>query len=331
MEFKTPYILLFIPFVIAFLIWHNKRALSSTIRFSSNQIVKGLTQSWKTRFSFVPFALRLSAVVLFLIALAGPRIVLEETKYTTEGIDIVLSVDSSGSMAAEDFTLKGKRVNRLAVVKDVVDEFVQARGSDKIGLIVFAAQAYVACPLTSDYEWLLNNLSRIEIGMLPDGTAVGSAIGSSLTRLKKSKAKSKVVILLTDGINNAGDVDPLTAARAAQALGVKIYTIGAGTKGFAPFPVKDFWGRTVYQKVQIDLDEKTLKEIANLTNAKYFRATDTDSLRKIYKEIDKLEKTEIEEQGYKEYREMFWIALCVGLSLLLLELILTNTVFLKIP
>lgn len=279
----------------------------------------------------LPFYLRLLAIVLFLLALAGPRSVMEETIHKSEGIDIVLAIDASGSMAAEDFMIKGKRMNRLEVVKDVVHSFIDGRANDRIGLIAFAGLAYTVSPLTTDYSWLKTNLARVELNLMEDGTAVGSAITSSLARLRKSKAKSKIIILLTDGINNAGKVTPLAAARATKALGVKIYTIGAGTKGFAPFPVRNFRGEKRYRKVRIDIDEETLQEIAQITDGRYFRATDTESLRDIYKEIDALEKTEIEEFGYKEYKELFVFVLVAGLVTLLSEMILSNSLLLRIP
>ncbi len=234
-------------------------------------------------------------------------------------------------MAAEDFTVGGRRYNRLDVVKDVVREFIAGRGVDRIGLVTFAALAYTVCPLTTDYAWLTTNLERIRLGMITDGTAIGSAVNSSLTRLKNSEAKSKVIILLTDGVNNAGEIDPLTAARAARALGVRIYTIGAGTKGFAPFPARDVFGRKVYQQVRIDIDEKLLEGIAQVTGGKYFRATDTESLRSIYQAIDALEKTRIKQAGYFEYDELFSRVLLVALMALLIELVLSSTVLLKIP
>jgi len=234
-------------------------------------------------------------------------------------------------MAAEDFTIGGRRYNRLDVVKNVVREFIANRGGDKIGLITFAGLAYTVCPLTTDYAWVTTNLERIRLGMIKDGTAIGSAINSSLTRLKNSEAKSKVMILLTDGVNNAGEIDPLTAARAARALGIKIYTIGAGTKGFAPFPAQDVFGRKVYQQVRIDIDEKLLQGIAQITGGTYFRATDTESLRAVYSAIDALEKTRIEQAGYREYKEWFVEVLLLALGVLMIEIVLGNTLLLRIP
>ena len=331
MTFKDPWILLTIPLILAAIYIYSRRQRLPSFRFSSTDLVRGVSPSWKVQLSRNFIFFRLIAVALFVIALAGPRSVLEQAKHITEGIDIVLALDCSGSMAAEDFKINGERQNRLAIVKNVVADFIKRRNSDRIGMVAFSGRAYTVCPLTTDYNWLISNLERIELGMMEDGTAIGSAIISSLSRLKNSKAKNKIIILLTDGENNTGKIDPLTAAQTAKTLGVKIYTIGAGRKGFAPFPVKDLWGRTVYQNVQIDVDEKTLSEIAAITNAKYFRATDTDSLRTIYQEIDKLEKTKIEEAGYKEYKELFSAFLLMGCIVSLLEIGLANSVLMRIP
>jgi len=331
MLFKDLWILLFIPLVVVLILFLRRRGKQPALRFSSTDLFSGFSESWKTRLIRRRIFLRLMAIVLFIIALAGPRQVLEKTQITSEGIDIVLSIDASGSMAAEDFTINGKRLNRLAVVKDVIKEFIQNRKADRIGMVAFGALAYTVCPLTTDYDWLMANLERVILGLIEDGTAVGSGIASSVSRLKDSQAKSRVIILLTDGVNNAGKMDPITAAKTAQALGIKIYTIGAGSKGYVPFPMRDLWGRTVYQKVRIDLDEETLKEIARLTNGSYFRAADTESLREIYKQIDTMEKTRIEQTGYKEYKELFGQFLSAALALLLIEVVLFNTVLLKIP
>jgi len=293
--------------------------------------VRNLKPTPKVTLSQNLIFLRLASLVFIVFALARPQSPIKEERIETEGIDIVLALDVSGSMLAEDFTLQDKRTNRLSVVKEVVKDFIQERESDRIGMVVFASRAYTAAPLTLDYNWLLQNLERVKVGMIEDGTAIGSGLASALNRLKSTKAKSKIVILLTDGRNNAGKISPLTAAEAASSLGVKVYTIGAGTKGLAPFPVADFFGRTVYQKVKIDIDEDTLKEIAEKTKAKYFRATDTESLKKIYQEINKMEKTSIEERGYSQYRELFSLFLIPGLLLLLGEIILTNTVVRRFP
>ena len=332
MDFKTPWILLLIPFVILFFSWLRRLKRTPSFRFSSTGLLTGISQTWKIKFNFIPFVLRLTALVLFVVALAGPRQVLEESKHKTEGIEIVLTLDCSGSMAAEDFMSDGKRYNRLMIIKNVVKDFIARRHDDRIALIAFGGLAFTVCPLTTDYDWLLTNLDRLQLEMFQDQrTAIGSAISSSLNRLKTSKAKSKIIILLTDGVSNAGKIEPVQAAKMAQAMNVKIYTIGAGSNGLVPFPARDLFGRTVYQYGQIDLDEDTLKEIARLTNGRYFRAADTESLRHIYQEIDSLEKTTIEETGYKEYKQLFVWFLAGGLFLLLIEIILSNTVFLRIP
>jgi Ca-activated chloride channel family protein len=331
MIFKDSLIFILLPFIFALLIWTRYRDQGSGLRFPSNDLVDSLRRTWKIRFVSLPLVFRWIALILMLVSLAGPRSILEEARHETQGIDIVLVLDGSGSMAAEDFTLKGRRYNRLEVVKDVVKEFIDARSSDHIGLVAFGGLAYSVSPLTMDYAWLKTNLDRVELQMMEDGTAIGSAITTALSRLEKSDATSKIIILLTDGVNNHGKIDPLSAAKAAKALGVKIYTIGAGTNGLAPFPVQDIWGRQGYQNVQVEIDEETLKTIAQITGGRYFRATDTDSLRQVYHEIDKLEKTKIEETGYREYKELFGYFLILALVFLLLALVLENTVFLKLP
>lgn len=331
MIFKDPIWLVLVLLIVAGVWGWRSRQKQAGLRFPSLGLIADLGKTWKQRFSGLPFFLRLAVLVLLGIALAGPRSVLEEVQHKTEGIDIVLAIDASGSMAAEDFTLNGKRVNRLAVIKDVVGEFIKGRPNDRLGLVAFGGVAYTVSPLTTDHQWLARNLQRVELGLIEDSTAIGSAISSSLARLRQSQAKSKVVILLTDGMNNAGNIEPLQAAEAARALGIKIYTIGAGTKGYAPFPVKDVWGQTAYQKVKIDIDEEMLARIAELTGAKYFRATDTTSLQSIYKEIDRLEKTEIEQLHYQEYKELFVYFLAAGLTFLLIELLLSQTWLLRVP
>jgi Ca-activated chloride channel family protein len=213
----------------------------------------------------------------------------------------------------------------------VVKDFIEWRENDRIGMVVFAGQAYTQCPLTLDYDVLLQFLEKVEIGMVEDGTAIGSAIGVCVSRLKTSKAKSKVVILLTDGRNNAGGIDPLTAAELAKTFDTKIYTVGAGTKGLAPYPVKNLFGLKTYRSIQIDIDEEGLTEIANITGGKYFRATDTASLKEVYRQIDSLEKTKMEEAKYTEYSELFTYLLFPALGILLLEVVLANTRFRRIP
>jgi len=331
MTFKDPLLLLLIPLIWGGLVWWQFRRREPGFRFPHLGLTHGIRPTWKIQMSGLPFVLRLLALALIAAALATPRETLDRTQITAEGIDIVLAVDASGSMAAEDFQVNGRRVNRLTIVKSVVGQFVDARQFDRIGLVAFGGMAYTVCPLTLDYTWLKTNLERVDLDLVENGTAVGSAVASSLSRLQNSQAKSKIIILLTDGVSNAGKTDPLTAARAAQAMGVKVYTIGAGTKGEVPFPVKDVWGQTRYRMVTIDMDEALLSQIAEMTGGRYFRATSSESLAQIYAEIDKLEKTEIKEAGYHEYRQLFGNFMLAAWALLLLELFLTQTILRKVP
>ncbi len=332
MILHNPFVLILIPVVLLFFLYKQKKQVpESGFKFSSGELVGKLNVTLKLRLSQNLIYLRMLALILLIFALARPQSPVADSKIQSEGIDIVLAIDCSTSMLAEDFKLGGQRQNRVEVVKNVVKDFITGRKNDRIAIVAFASRAYTVCPLTLDYGWLLDNLERVKTGLIEDGTALGSGIATSLNRLKDSKAKSKVVILLTDGRNNTGKISPLTASEAARALKIKVYTIGAGSKGLVPYPVKDFFGNTVYQPIQIDIDEDTLIKIADMTGAKYFRATDTESLRKIYKEIDELEKTAIEEKGYLEYNELFNVFLILSLILLLLDIVLSNTILRKIP
>ncbi|MBL7048753.1 MAG: VWA domain-containing protein [Nitrospira sp.] len=331
MHFNDPWLLLFLPVVLALSIYSRTKTNHPALLFPSGKMFKGLGQTLRTRTAKSLIVVRILALLLIVIALARPQEMLEDAKIEAEGIDIVLAIDTSTSMLAEDFKLEGRRTNRLSAVKEVVKEFIGNRYSDRIGIVAFASRAYTVAPLTLDYSWLIQNLQRIETGMIEDGTAIGSGLSSALNRLKDSTAKSKVVILLTDGRNNSGRISPLTAAGAANALNIKVYTIGAGTRGLAPYPVKSAFGRTIYKNVRIDVDEEILMQVADKTNGRYFRATDTDSLREIYKEIDEMEKTDIEEEGYAVYGEIFHLFLIPGILLLIAEMILKNTVLRRLP
>ena len=331
MIFKNSWIILLIPLVFILVYFSKKRDRHSSIRFSSGELLSPFRPTLKIFLARNLIFLRAGAILLYLLALARPCIPLEETKIRTEGIEIVLAVDCSGSMLAEDFKIGGRRQNRLAVVKKVVEDFIQRRQSDRIGMIAFAGRAYTVCPLTLDYDWLIKNLERVEIGSIEDGTAIGSAISSSLNRLKDTTAKSKIIVLLTDGINNAGTISPLAAAEAAKSLGIKIYTIGAGTKGSVPYPMQGGWGNIVYRNVKIELDEDKLKKIAEITGGRYFRATAAESLKEIYQTIDSLERTQIEETGFQQYQELFPNFLLLGLVFLITEIVLSNTILRKLP
>ena len=272
-------------------------------------------------------ALRVLALALLILALAGPRLGRSKVKSFSEGIDIVLALDISGSMKALDFPPG----NRLDAAKDVAREFIAGRSCDRIGLVVFASNSYTQCPLTTDYDVLLRLLDEIEIGDIKDGTAVGMAIGNALNRLKDVPGESRIVILLTDGMNNTGVLDPLTAAQLASSLGVRIYTIGAGTQGKAPYPVDHpLFGRRV-EYVEVDLDEETLIQIADETGGLYFRATDIETLQRIYERIDQLERTKVETEEYVEYRDLGGHLLWPALALVLLELLLGLTWLRRTP
>lgn len=330
MIFKTP-AFLFLLVLLLPLVYLYFRQRRSAFIFPSAAYAAGLRPTWRTRLRHLPFFLRLMAVALFIVALAGPQSVLEDSKSRAEGVNMALLLDTSTSMAAEDFTINGKRLNRLEVVKSVLKEFIAQRSNDRLGLVAFAAKPYTVCPLTSDHAWLLTNLERVKFGLMEDGTAIGSAIAAGVARLRKMEGKSHVIILLTDGVNNAGKIQPLEAAEAAAALGIRIYTIGAGTKGLAPYPAQDFFGRTVYQDVRIEIDEDMLRKIAEKTGGAYFRATDTESLKTVYERIDKLEKVVFEENTYRQVDELFDRVLLLALLVFLLEVILARTVLLRIP
>ena len=329
--FRYPIALVIIFFIpLAVFILLRKRS-DPTFTFPSRELVEDLKPTLRVRFKHSPVFLRAAALMLLVLALARPQTVMEGTKTISEGVDIVLALDTSTSMLAEDFTLRGSRINRFDLVREVVKEFIQKRKDDRIGMVAFAARAYTVCPLTTDYGWLNENLDRVSVGMIEDGTAIGSAVASSCNRLRTSKTKSKIIILLTDGVNNAGTISPVMAAEAAKSLGIKIYTICVGRKGLSPYPFRDAYGRKVYQNIPIEIDEEVLKRIAAITGGKYYLASDSETLRRIYDDINKLERSVIEHFEYKEYKELFYYFLIPGLILILLEILLANTVFMRVP
>lgn len=276
-------------------------------------------------------ALVLLGLALLIVALARPQLGRGRTEIETSGIDIMLSIDVSGSMEAMDFKIDGEPVNRLEVVKKVVEEFVGERPGDRIGMVAFAGRPYLVSPLTLDHDWLKKRLDEVRIGRVEDGTAIGSAIASSVNHLRDSDAKSRIMILLTDGVNNAGAANPVTAAEAAKTLGIKIYTIGAGIQGQAPMPVNDQFGRRRMAMMDVEIDEESLREIAKSTGGQYFRATDTGSLAKIYEVINELETTKRTVKKYEDYEELFLWALLPGLGLVLLERLLSETRYRHLP
>lgn len=324
--------LLFLLLLIPLLAWiRGKGGRSAALQFSSVEILKQMGQVRRHAPGRFLAALRLLALACFIIALARPRLGNEHTEIQASGIDIMLAVDVSGSMQAMDFKLEGKSVDRITAVKDVVAQFIKERPNDRIGLIAFAGKPYLMSPLTLDHDWLQQRLNDVQLGQVQDGTAIGLATASSVERLSKQKAKSKILVLLTDGMNNAGSASPEVAGEAAKSLGIKIYSIGAGTKGYAPYPVKDMWGRTQLRRVKVDIDEKTLQNISEMTGGKYFRATDTDSLEKIYDNINELEKTKRNVRHFSNYREIYLYPLIAGLILIALEILLASTRYRRMP
>ncbi len=329
LRFAWPWIpLLFLP-PIGWMIlrYVRDRARAPRIRFSSVRLLERAKPRRKKIIRHLPFAARTAAVFLLAIALGRPQSGARGVRVSTEGVDIMIALDVSGSMQAIDL----KPNNRLEAAKLVAADFIRGREADRLGLVVFAGASFVQCPLTLDYDVLLELMSEIRIGMIEDGTAIGMAIVNCVNRLKKSDAKSKVAILLTDGVNNRGTIDPATAAQVASAVGVRFYTIGVGKEGDALFPVNDpvFGQRYVRRPTQID--EEILKKIAAETGGKYFRATDTDALRAIFDEIGKLEKTEIQSDEYVNYSDLFGWFLLPAAILLLFETSLATVLVRRIP
>jgi len=322
------WLLALLPLVM---LWRGRRGPVAAVEYSDVGLAREVARSSRSRIGNIMWLLPLLAGVLMIVGLARPQRGHSRTEVTANGIDIVLGLDVSGSMQALDFEIDGQRLNRIEVVKSVVAKFIEQRPNDRIGLIAFAGAPYLVSPLTLDHDWLQQNLERVNIGAGDDGTAIGSAIAASVNRLRTTQAKSKVVILLTDGMNNTGKISPLSAAEAAKALGVKIYTIGVGVRGKAPIPVKDEAGNMHMIMAKVDVDEKTLQAVADETGGKFYRATDTDSLQRIYGEINTLERTPATVQKFEHYDELYPYALIPSLAILALGSLLQQTRFRRLP
>jgi len=332
MTFGHPYVLLLL-LLLPLLAWlKGKQGKPPAFVYSSVQLVRGILNVTRTRSGAFLAALRWLILAILIVALAQPRLTKSETRVTASGVDIVVALDMSGSMASEDFEVGRERLSRLSMAKEVLKKFVEKRPNDRIGIVAFATQAYIASPLTLDHEFLLQNLARLELGTIDNNrTAIGSALSTAINRLRELKSKSKIVILMTDGQNNSGKVAPLTVAEAAQTLGVKVYTIGVGMRGMAPMP--QFWqGRKVgYQMQPVDIDEDTLQKIAKMTGGKYYRADNSQKFQAIYAEIDTLERTEAEVKKFAHHDELFAWVITPGLGLLLLEVLLRHTIWRRLP
>ena len=318
-------ILLVIP-VLVYLYVGRRYGRSATILYSDVESLRRSDMRKTGRYHHGLFAIRVAALAVFIAAFARPQTGVTSETVSTEGIDIVLAMDVSSSMLAEDL-----EPNRLEAAKVVAAEFVAGRRNDRIGLVVFAGEAFTQAPLTLDQSVITDLLTQMEVGMIEDGTAVGMGLATAVKRLQVSEAESKVVVLLTDGRSNTGEIGPVTAAQMAQALGMKVYTIGVGSRGIARVPVDDPIVGRRYVSMQVDVDEPTLQEVAETTGGRYFRATDRESLAQIYSEIDALETTEIEVQNFTSYGELFHYPLAAGLVLLFLEVGLGQTFLRKLP
>jgi Ca-activated chloride channel homolog len=313
------------------MLWRGRRGPIAAIQYSDVGLARPVARRTRSRIGNWVWLLAVLAAVLMIVGLARPQRGHSRTEVTANGIDIVLGLDVSGSMQALDFLVDNQRVNRIEVVKSVVGKFIDERPNDRIGLIAFAGSPYLVSPITLDHDWLQQNLERVAIGGVDDGTAIGSAIAASVNRLRTTPAKSKVVILLTDGMNNTGKISPLAAAEAARALGVKIYTIGVGVRGKAPVPVRDEAGNMRLVMAQVDVDEKTLQTVADQTGGKFYRATDTDSLKKIYEQINRLETSAQTVQKFEHYDELYPWALVPALAILGLGFVLQQTRYRRLP
>ena len=328
MHFASPYYLwlltLLVP-MIGYYVWRTLQG-GAAIRISS---VAGVVRAPKTvryYLRHLPFALRAAAFALLVVALARPQDVEQNVRTNTEGIDIMLAIDVSGSMLARDF-----KPDRITAAKEVAGSFIADRYGDRIGLVAFAGEAFTQSPLTTDQSTLQTLLARIRSGLIEDGTAIGNGLATVINRLRESEAKSKVIILLTDGVNNRGEIAPLTAAEIAKAQGIRVYTIGVGTEGMAPYPAIDMFGNITFVNQKVEIDEKTLTAISDMTGGKYFRATDKAKLKAIYDEINQLEKSKVEVTEHVSYHELYLAWVLAALGLLLAEFLLANLVLKRIP
>ncbi len=325
--FEQPKMFLLLLLLIPLIIWYVKKWLhfDPYIFLSDTKRLGQFKPTKKIILRHIVFGLQLLGITMLIIALARPQSTNKWKNVTSEGIDIIISLDISGSMLAADF-----KPNRLEAAKEVAAEFITNRPDDRIGLVVFSAESFTQCPVTTDHATLLNLLKDIQMGMIDDGTAIGMGLATAVNRLKDSKSKSKVIILLTDGVNNTGTIAPITAAEIARAFHIRVYTIGVGTIGTAPYPVQTPFG-TQYQNMEVEIDEPLLQQIANLTGGKYFRATNNQKLRDIYKEIDKMEKSKVEVHEFKKREEEYWRFGFISLLLFLTAFVIRNTVLRSIP
>ena len=328
MHFASPYYLwllaLLVP-MIAYYVWRTLQG-GAAIQISTIEGVRKAPRTVRYYLRHLPFVLRAAAFALLVVALARPQDIEQNVSTSTEGIDIMLSIDVSGSMLARDF-----KPDRITAAKEVAGSFIADRYGDRIGLVAFAGEAFTQSPLTTDQSTLQTLLARIRSGLIEDGTAIGNGLATAINRLRESDAKSKVIILLTDGVNNRGEITPMTAAEITKAQGIRVYTIGVGTEGMAPYPAIDMFGNLTFVNQKVEIDEKTLTAMAEMTGGRYFRATDKAKLQAIYDEINQLEKSKVEVTEHISYHELFLEWVLAALGLLLLEFLLSNLVLKRIP
>ncbi|MDQ2659740.1 MAG: VWA domain-containing protein [Verrucomicrobiota bacterium] len=339
LTFAQPWWLLLLLLLPLLAYLRGQRGPAAALIYSSTTILRGLGKSSAARAGKFLRALIFLTLALFVVALARPRLGKSLTQVEASGIDIMLALDVSGSMLIKDFTVGGDSATRVDAVREVTRKFIENRPNDRIGLIAFAGRPYVVSPMTLDHEWLNQNLDRLRVGLVEDGTAIGSGIAAAASRLNDKKSKSRVLVLLTDGENNAGKIPPNTAAEALKALQIHLYAIGAGINGIAPAPVPDrrggfitdLSGNLLYQNQPVHFNETGLKEVARIADGKFYRATDTESLEKIYAEIDQLEKSTVSVKKYQEYRDLFPTCIMVGCGLLMAQILLSQTLWKKLP
>jgi len=337
--FAHPWLLLLLLALPLLAYLRGKRGPAAALVFSSTAVLRGLGKASKTRVGKFLRAFLFLSLALFIIALARPRLGKSLTQIEASGIDIMLVLDVSGSMLIKDFTVGGDQATRVEAMREVTRKFIEGRPNDRIGLIAFAGKPYVVSPMTLDHAWLLQNLDRLRVGLVEDGTAIGSGMAAGASRLNDKGSKSRVLILFTDGENNAGKIPPNTAAEAVKALNIHLYAIGAGINGVAPAPVPDrrggfltdLSGNLVYQNQPVHFNEAGLKEVARIADGKFFRATDTQSLERIYSDIDQMEKSTVSVKKFEEYRDLFPAFLMTGCGLLVAQVLLSQTLWKKLP
>jgi Ca-activated chloride channel family protein len=340
LTFAQPWLLLLLLAIPLLAYWRGKAGPAAALTFSSTTALRSIGKSSAARAGKFLRSLFLISLALLVIAMARPQLGKSLTQVEASGIDIMVVLDVSGSMLTKDFTVGGESATRIDAIREVTRKFIEGRPNDRIGIIAFAGRPYVVSPMTLDHDWLIKNLDRVRIGLVEDGTAIGSAIAAAANRLNDKHSKSRVIVLLTDGENNTGKIPPNTAAEAVKALKIKFYAVGAGINGVAPTPVfnpqngkplTDMFGNVVYQNQRVHFNEAGLKEVAKIADGEFFRATDTKSLEQIFGDIDKLEKTTVSVKKYQQYRDLFPGLIMAGCGLFIAQILLAQTIWKKLP